>query len=182
MTPKTLRKELRDVIFDLLELAYQDNPPTDEASAYNREQAEKIADAVRELRGVALAEKKLPAGSSLAWQLASGATSAEIAAQNEAGERERELLNWYESKMGYGTTLEWWGKDADLVALRKFLVTQTREDIETFCKWCDRPYSKFGPENAKWYPRDVMTFWPRAFIVAENSAQAPAKDGKGFYA
>lgn len=166
MTPKTLRKELREIIFDLLELAYQDNPPTEEARAYNREQADKIADAVREVRGIAMAAPK-----SLDWLLASGASSEDIAAVNAKDEAERALLFFYESKMGYGTTLDWWGKNDDLVALRKFLITKTEGEIETFCTWCKRQYSKFRPEDAARFPRNVMIFWPMAFEEKTEKAQ-----------
>lgn len=110
-------------------------------------------------------EKKiqLPQGSDIGFMLAVGMKSEDIADVNAKDEAERALLFFYESKMGYGTTLDWWGKNADLVALRKFLVMQKAEDIETFAKWCDRKYSKFTPEDAARYPRQVMIFWPRAF-------------------
>jgi len=111
---------------------------------------------------------QLPPGSDIGFMMATGATSEEIAAQNAVMEVERDLLMFYEQKMGYGTTLDWWGKNKDLEALRKFLVSQSREDIEIFAKWCNRPFSKFGPENAKRYPRDVITFWPLAFKTQEN--------------
>lgn len=47
---RTLRRELIQNIFEFLELSYQDNPPTLEASLYNKDQAEKIADKVLEMR------------------------------------------------------------------------------------------------------------------------------------
>lgn len=118
-------------------------------------------------------KKKLPANSGLDWLMASGASPEEIAAANAKDEAERDLLFFYEQKMGYGTTLDWWGKNADLTALRKFLVAQTKEDIEVFAKWCARPYSKFRPEDAARYPRQVIIFWPLAFKEAENNS-APA--------
>jgi len=130
-------------------------------------------------------KSKLPAGSGIDWLIASGATSEEIAASNEQANAEKTLLDAYEEAMGYGTTLDWWGKDKDLQDLRKFLVTQTREDIETFAKWCNRQFSRFGPENAKRYPRDVMTFWPLAFKAEKDlpktEAQNLPQDGSGFY-
>src|SRR5688572_26622764 len=61
MTPKTLTKERTEKVFAILESAYQDNPPTQEASNYNMEQAEKIVEAVRsrsEVEGEYKTERK----------------------------------------------------------------------------------------------------------------------------
>lgn len=117
---------------------------------------------------------KLPPGSDIGYMLAAHMTSEDIAASQSADEIERGLLMFYESKMGYGSTLDWWGKNADLVALRKFLVTQSRDNIEVFAKWCKRTYSKFRPEDAARFPRNVLTFWPLAFEKAEAET---VKDG-----
>lgn len=178
----TLRREMIGKIFERLELAYQDNPPTEEATKYNRAQAETIADTLIELRAFKTDEerpeyktKKLPAGSDIGFALAAGMSSEDIAAQNEADAKERDLLNWYESKMGYTRPLDWWTDDK-LKDLREFLVTQTKEDIETFAKWTRRDFSKFGPENAKRYPNDVITFWGLAFPDKPSNLQSEVTD------
>jgi len=122
---------------------------------------------------------KLPKGSSLDFLIASGATSEEIVAQLADDNAERDLLNWYESRMGYGTTLDWWGGNKDMEALRKFLVSKSREDIETFAKWCKRPYSTFDAVKARRYPRQVIEFWPMAFEIGENkNGQIQQWDGR----
>lgn len=44
MTPKTLRQERIEKVFEILESAYQDNPKKEEASIYNKEKAILIVD------------------------------------------------------------------------------------------------------------------------------------------
>lgn len=127
---------------------------------------------------------QLPANSDIGFMLAAGMTSESIAEANLKDATERDLLMFYEKQMGYGTTLDWWGKNEDLVALRKFLVGQTREDIETFAKWCKEKYNKFKPVDAARWPRQVMIFWPMAFEGQNETSftQTPPKNGSGFYA
>jgi len=45
MTPKTLRQERIEKFLKILEDYYQDNPPTKDATEYNTEVAELLADA-----------------------------------------------------------------------------------------------------------------------------------------
>lgn len=187
---QTLKRELRKKFEEILEQnnISPNDPAVTDVGLWRVGFAEILAIAALEIRGMALIAKSTEdykAGVlGIDWALAGGVGSADIAAQNAEQNAERDLLMHYEHVMGYGTTLDWWGKDADMIALRKFLVTQTRENIETFAKWCKRPYSKFGPENAKRYPRDVMTFWPLAFGESQNTSgvEKPSTDGKGFYA
>lgn len=49
---QTLRRELKQKFLEVLESAYQDNPPTEDAQKYNAEQAEKLADAALTMRGI----------------------------------------------------------------------------------------------------------------------------------
>lgn len=116
----------------------------------------------------------LPAGSDIGFLLASGMSEEEIADYTKKANAEKELLAFFEEKMGYGTTLDWWGKNPDMRRLREFLLTKSREEIERFAKWCKRTYSKFRPEDVVRYPRNVITFWPMAF---ENEQPAKSKNG-----
>lgn len=55
---QTLRRELRNKFEGILNQYYQDNPPTEEARIFNKEQAELLADAALEIAGIA--KKELP--------------------------------------------------------------------------------------------------------------------------
>ena len=47
---QTLRRELRQTIFEVLEKYYQDNPPSEDASSHNRDVSVIMADEILELR------------------------------------------------------------------------------------------------------------------------------------
>lgn len=111
---------------------------------------------------------KLPKGSDIGFALAAGYTNEELVELNADAEFEREHLAFYEHAMGYGTTLDWWNEKGELPSLRKFLLGKSREDIETFARWCKRQYSKFRPEDAIRWPRRVIEFWPMAFENREE--------------
>jgi len=54
----TLRREARKIVESILIPAYSDNPQTQEAIDYAKEQAEKIVDALLVLRGFGFLEGK----------------------------------------------------------------------------------------------------------------------------
>jgi hypothetical protein len=74
-------------------------------------------------------------------------------------ERDRKA-NLFEAEMGYNP-LSWW-TSKDLMALLRFLVTKTDEEIRAFAAWSKRPFSTFDPVKAKRYPLDVIAYWPLA--------------------
>jgi hypothetical protein len=74
--------------------------------------------------------------------------------------------------MGYNP-LPWWS-NRDLLALLKFLLTKSPEEVKTFAAWSRRQYSTFDPAKARQYPRRVIEFWPQAF---PQTAPAEQKEG-----
>lgn len=117
---------------------------------------------------------KLPAGSDPAFMMAAGMTSSDIAAANEQANAEKELLDLYESEMGYGV-LDWYGKD--LERLRKFLVKQTAQAIRDFAAWSKRPYSTFDPPKARLKPDLVPDMWPQA---VKQEREQPQEENNGY--
>ena len=69
----TLRREAIRKVEEILIPAYGDNPQTEEAENYAKEQAEKVVDALLELRGFYfLKTDELPEGYSIDWAVATG--------------------------------------------------------------------------------------------------------------
>ena len=70
----TLRREAIQKAEAILIPAYSDNPQTEEAENYAKEQAEKIVDALLELRGFSFLkeETELPEGYGIDWAVAQG--------------------------------------------------------------------------------------------------------------
>ena len=102
-------------------------------------------------------------GTSLEFLIAAGASKEEIEKLLKAERHEKEITECYETEMGYNPLP--WGK---LDHLKKFLLRKTTDEIETFAKWCKRPYSAFGPEKARLYPDMVIDLWPLAFATAKK--------------
>lgn len=123
-------------------------------------------------------EISLPAGSDIGFLIASGMSDKEIDDYAKKTSEEREHLAFYEQQMGYGTTLDWWGGKPDMRALKDFLLTKSREEIAHFAAWCNRKYSKFRPEDAARFPRNVLLFWNLAFKDdAKNDAVSLDNNG-----
>lgn len=184
MTEKTFRKELREVIFDVLELAYQDNPPTEEARQYNREQAEKIADAVRELRGIAMAEivaagnKKVDAFLGLEK---ANAGKVNYPKREALPEPIRELIDTWVIASGIKPLAR--EVSGLLMEGQNWLnLGVTGDDIKTAWEYAVKNYpappsSPFGLTNTL---RSLKA--GNLKIKDETTVQAPSQNGKGFYA
>jgi hypothetical protein len=100
----------------------------------------------------------LPEGSGIDWMLAANIPPEEVARLLAEEKRIDEVTSYYEKSMGYNPLQ--WGK---LERLKKFLMKQTLEDIQTFAKWSRREYSTFTPPKARLFPDMVIDLWPQAF-------------------
>ena len=67
------------------------------------------------------------------WLLAGGVSSEEIAKLNAQDIARKEVTDHYERKMRYNTLP--WDSDKDLEALRRFLMTKTKDEIDQFAEW-----------------------------------------------
>lgn len=75
----TLRRELKNKILAILEESYQDNPPSDDASKYNEDVAEKLTDTILEISGISKRQSpSISANSGIDWLVKSGVEEAEI--------------------------------------------------------------------------------------------------------
>lgn len=115
----------------------------------------------------------LPAGSDIAFQMAAGMTSQEIADTNTSKNAENDLLIEYERAMGY-SSLDWYGND--LERLRRFILTKPVHEIQAFAKWSKRQFSTFDPSKARLKPNMVIDLWPQAQV----KQQQPVSDGESY--
>jgi hypothetical protein len=105
-------------------------------------------------------KSKLPANSDMAFLMAAGMTSAEIAASQTVSAREQAVANFYESVMSYNP-LPWW-TDNDLGRLLRFLIDKPETEIVNFAEWSKAKFSTFSPAKARMSPMKVIEFWPLA--------------------
>lgn len=124
----TLRREIIQTVFSLLELAYQDNPPSEEARRYNQEQAEKVADAVLELR--AFKQKEELAKKSPEAAVLLGLAFGEISEQLD---KESTALEAFERDMKFNPLP--WGSTKAWEKLTQFVVQQYENDSNIFFKY-----------------------------------------------
>ena len=157
----TLRREAIQKVFNLLELAYQDNPWSQHAADYNKEQAEKIADEILAMR----AFKPNMAKASMDWAVAGvEITQEEIDAENFT----KKALDTFETDMGCPKNWTWYpAKTSEETAwriLREFVVEKYREDPNAFQRyqtWRTQPYSSGRMSNLaiKRSPEDFPASW-----------------------
>ena len=168
----TLRREMRSKIFDLLELAYQDNPPTEHARDYNKEQAEKIADVLIEIR----AFKPNMAKASLDW-LAAGVDVTQEELDKEAFEEK--ALHTFETDMGCPKNWTWYpartSEEAAWRILREFVVEKYTDDpkcFQTYKTWSTTDYARgaMGVLAIKRNPENFPASW-QDFLSANPSAK-----------
>ena len=110
---------------------------------------------------VSISKEDLPAD----WLLAAGVPSEEIAKHNTTEQAEKRILDHFERAMGYNP-LDWYS-NKDLSALRKFLMTKTTEEIDTFAAWSKQKYSTLTPAKVRQYPRMAIDLWPQVSPVEE---------------
>ena len=101
----------------------------------------------------------LPDNAGIDWMIAAGMKNEEIEKMLAKERHEKEITDLYEKKMGYNP-LPW----AKLEPLKRFLVTKTPEEIETFAAWSRKDFSTFTPAKARMFPEMVRDLWPQAFL------------------
>lgn len=151
---QTLRRELRTRFEGILS-RYPDKftlPEYDPLAAI-------LADAALEVSGIK--KQEMPAD----WMLAGGVSAEEIARVNAKEQDEKRILDHFERAMGYNP-LDWYS-NKDLSALRKFLMTKTTEEIDTFAAWSKQKYSTLTPAKVRQYPRMAIDLWPQVAPVEE---------------
>jgi len=124
-----------------------------------------------EVKGKYKTKATLPAGSGLDWQIATGASSAEIAASQDVSAHEQAVANFYESALGYNP-LPWW-TDKDLARLLRFLLDKPAEEVTAFAEWSKRKFSTFDPAKARMSPLKVIEFWPLAQPTTLSPSNTP---------
>lgn len=140
----TLRRELRKTIYDLLEIAYQTDPPTKEASDYNMKQAEIIADTLKNLR--AFKEDSNKARYSIDW----AAMGVEVTQDEiDAEKKMEEALNAFETDMGCPKSWSWYpaktSQEKAWKILREFVVEKYQENPRAFQEyktWSTQQFSR----------------------------------------
>jgi hypothetical protein len=112
--------------------------------------------------------RKNPLGekASLDWLVAAGVGKEEIGRLHDREVSEKKVTDHFEKVMGYNP-LDWY-KNKDLEALRRFLVTKTLEEIDTFAAWCKRDFSSLSPAKVRQYPRMAIDLWPQAVVRPED--------------
>ena len=96
----------------------------------------------------------------LEWMIAAGMKPDEIDRLLTKERNAKEICDLYEQKMGYNP-LPW----TKLARLKRFLVTKTPEEIQTFAAWSRKDYSTFTPAKARQFPDMVIDLWPQAFLT-----------------
>jgi len=152
----TIRRELRLKFIDIVH---------DDALA------DLLADAALEVSGIKKVE--LPPD----WLIAGGVSAEEIARINAKEQSEKRILDHFERAMGYNP-LDWYS-NKDLSALRKFLMTKTTEEIDSFAAWSKQKYSTLTPAKVRQYPRMAIDLWPQVTPV-EADPRIREWKGDGF--
>jgi hypothetical protein len=104
---------------------------------------------------------------SLDWMIVAGVSSEEIEKTLVKERLSKEITDCWEKSMGYNPLT--WSK---LERLKRFLITKTPEEIETFAKWSRREYSTFTPAKACQFPDKVIELWPQAFLEETHNNKA----------
>lgn len=169
----TLRREAISLIESILIPAYSDNPQTEDAINYAKEQAQKIADALAKLRGFSFlqTDEEQPAygflpQSDLAWTIAAGNKIEQ--AQIDETKLIQEALNTFESDMQLPGNWQWYAvKPAEekiWKALREFIVKKYVENPKAFAEyqtWRTQPFAsgKMSNRAIKNAPQDFEASW-----------------------
>jgi len=180
----TLRRELINKIFTLLELAYQDNPPTEHARQYNKRQAEKIADMLIEMRafkrgsdewkkelGNELAEKSIEATIMLGKPVKQEALNRQVEVQDLEKLIDEQLtrlgMNWQEEK----------SQDQD--SFRKFLKAEYEEGkaLDVFVNWWMS--DEWRVANPPWNLLVIRKQWNKAWIDQRKPVNPVKTDKSG---
>jgi len=160
MTPKTLRQERIEKFLKILEDYYQDNPPTKDATEYNTNVAELLADAAparTEKKAEALPSQKPEIDKVAAWLAMSQFPGAQREARTDA------LLSYFAETLRRTTTSKEWLEFAKWVDNRQ---QKHGEKAQVFVEWL-RGQKNYDPQF--WPVSKMMEFWPSAFVSVQSS-------------
>lgn len=169
----TLRREMIGKIFERLELAYQDNPPTEEATQYNHTQAETIADILIELRAFKTPTARIDRTEQEWDELGDKKMVAMIESAQEGG-KIKDALIVFEAAFGFGRLP--WDTTATWQKFAKF-VRKIHESTPTafgeYIVWRGTAgkYSGYSNKKIRENPQAFMdTGWPE--FEAQNQPKA----------
>ena len=189
---KTLRRELRQTIFDVLEKYYQDNPPSEEASSHNRDISVIMAYEILELQAFKTDEEKPKydvSRAGLEWALLG-----EAGIEQEQIDRnilEKEAQDAFEHDLQLPANWFWYGKgteDKVLADLRAFVVEQYSKDRKCFQKyqtWRIQPFARGAMSNLaiKRSPENFRASWSDYLasnaMYGKKDDQEPTVDANG---
>ena len=164
----TLRRDARKTVEDILIPAMSDNPQTQEAIDYAKKQAEKIVDALSELKGFAFlkTDEEQPAygfdleESDIAWTILADkpVTQKYVNKQQENLDLEvmidaqltRLKMNWFEER------------DQEQTSFRKF-IKEKRKNGEELEKWVNWWMSEEWRTSGCWKLETIRKQWNKAF-------------------
>jgi len=169
----TLRREALEIVEGILIHAYSDNPQTQDAIDYAREQAEKIVDKLLELRGfsfLATDEEQQPYNieeADVAWSMLANKpiTQKQVNKQAETFEFET-MIDVQLARL----PLNWRGfRDQDKENFRKFLKNERKEygrELEVFINWWMSDERRVA--NPPWKLETIKIKWLEAFKNASK--------------
>ncbi len=167
----TLRRELIQKIFQILEEGYQDNHPSEDASEHNRLYSEKIADAILSLRafsGLSPLSNRMEIlkNSDPAWSILAGE---HIDHRTIDKNKIREAaFNAFETDMNCPKNWKWFGgndnEDKAWKILREFVVEQFKKDpkcFQSYHTWRTQPFARGAMSNLaiKRNPENFPASW-----------------------
>lgn len=180
---QTLRREIRIKILEHLEKMYQDNPPSNDATEYNKAQAELLADIVLSVSGIAkqtdetkgryTTKSDLEAVSLEAAIFGGGALNSAIL---EDAKAERSAVDAFESAWGITRPWDWWQVKKEWNELRQTITDIYRQDARAFTKyvaWYD-DQGKFGQgKSAAQIQRDPTCFYTAWDMFGRSEKSEP---------
>jgi len=139
---QTLQRERRQKFLEILEMYYQDNPPTEEATKYNTEVADKLAEA-----SISRGEKFQP--KTIEQAIFAGTPITEEMVYSEILKDTAPKM--FEAALGFSKPLPWWsGKEctefAEWVCAE---YSRSKTSFGEYNIWRNTPYTKGGMANTR---------------------------------
>ena len=171
----TLRREAIQKAESILIPAYSDNPPTEESIEYAKQQAERVVDALLELRGfyfLKTDEEKPTYNLSIENAIYAGLPVTEEMA--EAASIRNNAPRQFENALGFSKPLAWWS-NKECTAFAEWVCEIYAEDKLAFGNyniWRHTPYTKGGMSNnrIRGFVKEFYDSWDM-FMMAKNNGK-----------
>lgn len=186
----TLRRELRQVIFEILEKYYQDNPPSEHASSHNRNVSVIMAEEILELQAFKEKPKFDTSRAGFEWSLLSGKDIKQE--QIDSAKIEKDALDTFERDLQLPANWSWYGKgteDRVLADLRSFVVQEYKKNpkcFQTYQTWRIQPFARGAMSNLaiKRNPENFRSSWSdflasNAMHGKKTKSDEPKTDANG---